>query len=95
MYDPHSHTASPKAARYATWALALLVVGWLLAISSGLCGGLFIVSGLSDNTGYGSALAMAGLLVGGIPCAVGVAMILAARRWGRRKPTQASPDVFS
>jgi hypothetical protein len=38
---------------------------------------------------------MAGLMLGGIPCLIGVGMILAARKWGKRKPPPTSPDVFT
>jgi hypothetical protein len=71
-----------------------MVLGWLLAISTGLCGSAFIISGIADNSGYSSAVIMAGLILGGVPCLVGVGMILAARKWGRRKPA-ANPDVFT
>ena len=87
-------TPAPKPGKYAVWAILVMVLGWLLAISTGLCGGAFIVSGIVDSSGYGSAVVMAGLIMGGVPCLVGVGMILAARKWGRRKPVP-NPDVFT
>ncbi|MDQ7249506.1 hypothetical protein [Dongia sedimenti] len=96
MVDPKSHTASPTGSKYAVWAILLMVFGWLLAITTGLCGGTFVISGLTDHSGYGEAVVMAGLIMGGIPCLVGVGLILAARKWGRRRaPSPTNPDVFA
>lgn len=82
------------ASKYALWAILVMVLGWLLAITTGFCAGAMVISGLGDNQGYGSAIIMGGLILGGIPCLIGVGMILAARKWGRRKPPAANPDVF-
>ena len=86
---------TPTPGKYAVWAIVVIVLGWLLAIATGLCGGAFIVSGIVDNSPYSSAVIMAGLILGGIPCLVGIGMVLAARKWGRRKPAAANPDVFT
>jgi len=85
------------ARRYATWAIVVMALGWLLAVSTGLCTGVFVVAGLSDRSGgelSGPGLAGLALMLGGIPCLVGVAMILAGRKWGRRKTPAPSPKVF-
>ena len=97
MYDPKSHATSPAASRYAAWAIVVMVLGWLIALSTGLCTGAFVVAGLSDNSGgefSGGGLAITALILGGPPCLVGIGMILAARKWGMRKPPHANPDVF-
>ena len=95
MVAPGPDTAAPTASRYAVWAIVVMVLGWLLAITTGLCGGAFVISGIADNSSYSSAVIMSGLMLGGIPCLVGVGMILAARKWGRRKPAPPNPDVFT
>jgi hypothetical protein len=79
--------------KYAIWAIVIMVVGWLLAITTGLCGGFYVIIGISDGSAYSTAVVMAGLILGGVPCLVGVGMILAARKWGRRK-AEPDPDVF-
>ncbi len=94
MHDPKPTAAPPPPGTYAVWAIVILVLGWLIAIGTGLCGGAFIISGIVDNSPYGGAAVMGGLILGGVPCLVGVGMILAARKWGRRKPPAANPDVF-
>ena len=92
MPDPKP---TPRTGKYAAWAIVIMVLGWLIAITTGLCGGVFIVSGIADASAYSTAVIMAGLILGGVPCAVGVGMILAARKWGRRKPSVGNPDVFT
>jgi hypothetical protein len=87
--------AAPRPGTYAVWAIVVMVLGWLVAIATGLCGGAFIISGIADNSAYSSAVVMGGLILGGVPCLVGIGMILAARKWGRRKPTAPNPDVFT
>jgi hypothetical protein len=94
MHDPKP-TPAVVGSSYAVWAIVVLVLGWLIAIATGLCGGAFIISGVVDNSPYSSAVIMAGLIMGGVPCLVGIGMILAARKWGRRKPTPPNPDVFA
>jgi len=88
------NSPAPPPGGYAVWAIVVMVLGWLIAIGTGLCGGAFVISGIADNSAYSSAVIMAGLILGGVPCLVGVGMILAARKWGRRKPP-ANPDVFT
>ena len=95
MYDPKSHAASPTASKYAAWAIVVIILGWLLAIGTGLCGGAFVISGMSESSNYGEAMIMSGLILGGIPCLIGIGMILAARKWGRRKTPPSDPNVFS
>jgi hypothetical protein len=95
MSDPAHPTPPPSRSRYALWAILLMVLGWLIAITTGLCGGAFIISGMSESSSIGEAIIMSGLILGGIPCLGGVGMILAARKWGRRKPTAADPNVFT
>ena len=91
MHDPKP--APPPG--YAVWAIVVMVLGWLIAIGTGLCGGVFVISGIADNSPYSSAVIMAGLIMGGVPCLIGIGMILAARKWGRRKAAELKPDVFT
>jgi hypothetical protein len=98
MYDPKSNAASPTASKYAVWAIILMVIGWLIALSTGLCTGAFVIAGLTDSGGgelSGSGLAGLALMLGGIPCLFGVALILIARKWGKRKEPLPKPDVFT
>jgi hypothetical protein len=95
MHDPKSPATAPTKPPYAVWAIAVMVLGWLVAITTGLCGGMFVISGIADNSAYSEAVVMSGLILGGIPCLVGVGMILAARKWGRRKSPTGNPDVFT
>jgi hypothetical protein len=92
MHDPNP---TPKPGSYAVWAIVVMVLGWLIAIGTGLCGGIFVISGLTERSGYGSAIVMAGLIMGGVPCLVGIGMILAARKWGKRKTALSDPNVFT
>ena len=98
MYDPKSHAASPTASQYAAWAIVLMVIGWLIAITTGLCTGFFVIAGLSDGSSggefSGSGLAGLALFIGGIPCLFGIGLILAGRTWGKRKDPLPKPDVF-
>jgi hypothetical protein len=94
MIDPKPATA-PAKPPYAVWAIVVMVLGWLVAITTGLCGGMFVISGIADNSAYSEAVVMSGLILGGIPCLAGVGMILAARKWGRRKTPPADPNVFT
>jgi heme/copper-type cytochrome/quinol oxidase subunit 1 len=98
MSDPKSFAASPRTSKYAVWAIIVMVIGWLIALTTGLCTGVLVIAGLSDSGGgefSGSDLAIMGLIIGGIPCLVGIGMILAARKWGRRKASPADPNVFT
>ena len=95
MHDPKPAHAAPIASKYAVWAILVMVLGWLLAITTGLCGGFFVISGMAESSAYREAVIMSGLILGGIPCMVGVGMILAARKWGRRKAPTTNPDVFT
>ncbi|GAB2178188.1 hypothetical protein [Dongia sp. agr-C8] len=93
MHEPNPASTPPGT--YAVWAIVVMVLGWLIAIATGLCGGAFVISGIADNSGYSSAVIMAGLILGGVPCLIGIGMILAARKWGRRSPPAPKPDVFT
>ena len=99
MYDPKSHAASSTASKYAIWAIIVMAIGWLIAITTGLCTGFFVFAGLTDSSGGefgGSGLIGMALMLGGIPCLFGVGLILVARTWGRRKtPPPADPNVFT
>ena len=96
MYDPKSHAISPTASKYAAWAIVVMILGGLLAVSTGLCTGAVVISGLTSSGGElsGPGLAVLGLIIGGIPCLIGIGMFLAARKWGKRKPPPAKPEVF-
>jgi hypothetical protein len=99
MYDPKSHAASPSASKYAVWAIILMVIGWLIAISTGLCTGAFVIAGLADGSSggelSGNDLVILALMLGGIPCLFGVALTLIARKWGKRKIPPSDPNVFT
>jgi len=99
MYDPKSHAASPTASKYAAWAIVLMVIGWLIAITTGLCTGAFVIAGLADGSSGGELsgydLVGMALILGGIPCLFGVALILIARKWGKRKQPPSDPNVFT
>jgi hypothetical protein len=94
MSNPPPRPASTPRT-YAVWAIVVMALGWLVAIATGLCGGIFVISGIAEGSGYGSAVIRAGLFLGGFPCLVGIGMVLAARKWGRRKAPTANPDVFT
>jgi hypothetical protein len=94
MYDPKSHAASPRASRYAVWAIALFVIGGLIAVVSGLCTGGMLLAGISDGSSEGQSIMMAGLMIGGVPFLFGLALIFVARKWGRKLPPPPNPDVF-
>jgi hypothetical protein len=97
MYDPKSHPTSPTASKYAAWAVVVMVLSGFLAVTTGLCAGAFVIAGLSDNSGgelSGPGLAGLGLMLGGIPCLIGISIFLAARKWGKRKPEPTKSEVF-
>lgn len=94
MHDPKPPAVTPTGSKYAVWAILVMVLGWLVAITTGLCGGMFVISGIADNSAYSEAVVMSGLILGGIPCLAGVGMILAARKWGKRKTPTTDPEVF-
>jgi hypothetical protein len=94
MHDPKPPFTSPSAGRYAGWAIALFVIGGLIAAVSGLCTGAMVLSGISDSSAEGQAILMGGLIIGGIPFLVGLALIFVARKWGRKKSPPPNPDIF-
>lgn len=80
--DPPKDTA--KAARWTAGAVALFVIGLLILIPSGLCTGLIGILSLLDNaTDFGEFLVIV-LPVGGIPMAIGAALVYAGLKLRRR-----------
>lgn len=79
------HTPSPTQ-RFV--GALLMAVGGLMAALCGGCGALFVIGGLlslfSRNAQDGPMLAGMGLVVGGIPAAMGVGLFIAGR--ALRKP---------
>ncbi|HEY4162945.1 MAG TPA: hypothetical protein VGM59_07755, partial [Dongiaceae bacterium] len=72
----------------------LFVIGGLIAAVSGLCTGAMVLSEISDGSAEGQAVLIGGLIVGGIPFLVGLALIFVARKWGKKKPPPPNPDIF-
>jgi hypothetical protein len=77
--------ASPVPARKPHWtgiAITLLVIGLLIAIPSGLCTGVFgvmaIYSMVTSSSSEGLSILMESLMVGGVPLAFGVVLVLVA-----------------
>jgi hypothetical protein len=49
-----------------------------------------------SSGGYASGIFVAALIFGGVPFLIGVALIVAMRKWGKRKPpAPPSPNIFS
>jgi len=70
--------------RFGLWPLALVLIGLLILIPSGLCTAVFGVAAVSDRTGMLSNLLMV-LLVGGPVIAIGAVMIYAGVKLFREK----------
>lgn len=87
--------ATPPATR-AFFGNALIAIGWLIVALAGLCTSAVVVLGLSTQLrssrpaiGDLLALSLLPLGIGGIPIAIGAAMIAAGRR-AKRKGVAAS-----
>jgi len=91
MYDPN--TAPPPPPGRTHWgagAIALLVIGLLILIPSGLCTGILgigaIVTSFINPNAAGGALASLPMIlfVGGIPAAIGGFLVFAGFRMRKR-----------
>jgi hypothetical protein len=94
MHDPQPPAAPPAAGRYAAWAIVVFVIFGLIAGVSGLCTGAMVLAGVSDGSAENQAIMMAGLMLGGIPFLVSLALIFVARKWGRKKSPPRAPGIF-
>jgi hypothetical protein len=74
----------------------LMGVGGLIAVLCGGCGSLFVIGGIlslfSSNAQDGPMLAGMGLVVGGVPAAIGVGLFLAGRAMRRPDPANFKVD---
>ena len=70
--------------RWTAGSVALLVIGLLILVPSGLCTGGIGVSSLFDNaTDFGEFLVLV-LPIAGVPIAIGAALVYAALKLRRR-----------
>jgi hypothetical protein len=88
MYDPNTAPPPPPAAvpgqrrQWGALSVTLLVIGLLILIPSGLCTGIFGVGALYDmftsSSNEGFSILLEALMLGGIPLAIGAALVYAA-----------------
>lgn len=72
---------SPK--RWGCLAITLLVIGLLIVVPSGLCTGIFGIGAIYDmmtssSPSEGMSVLVEALMIGGIPLAIGAALVYAA-----------------
>lgn len=74
--------APPPRKRWGGLAITLLVIGLLIVVPSGLCTGIFGVGALYDtmtsSSAEGFSILVEALMIGGIPLAIGAALVYAA-----------------
>jgi len=82
MYDPN--TAPPRRPGRPHWgagAVALVVIGLLILVPSGLCTGIFGVGAIYDmvtsSSSEGFSILLEALMFGGIPIAIGGLLVFA------------------
>jgi hypothetical protein len=84
MSDPNAALAAPRKPHWSALAVVLLVIGLLILIPSGLCTGIFGFGALLDmftsSSSEGFSILLEALLLGGIPVAIGGALVYAAFR---------------
>jgi hypothetical protein len=72
----------PPRKRWGGLAITLLVIGLLIVVPSGLCTGIFGVGALYDmmtsSSAEGFSILVEALMIGGIPLAIGAALVYAA-----------------
>jgi hypothetical protein len=72
----------PRPPRWGALAITLLVIGLLIAVPSGLCTGIFGIGALYDmmtsSSNEGISILVEALMIGGIPLAIGAALVYAA-----------------
>jgi len=87
MSDPQTPPSPQPAPKWTGSAIALVVIGLLILIPSGLCTSVFGLAGLFDSSGYGGydgfMLGMA-LIVGGPFIILGALLIRTGLRERRR-----------
>ena len=73
---------TPPRKRWGGLAITLLVIGLLIVVPSGLCTGIFGVGALYDmmtsSSAEGFSILVEALMIGGIPLAIGAALVYAA-----------------
>lgn len=74
----------PRKPHWSALAITLLVIGLLILIPSGLCTGVFGAGALYDmftsSSSEGASILLEALMIGGIPIAIGAALVYAAFR---------------
>jgi len=65
------------------FAWVVIVVGILLALTTGLCT-VVAFSDLGEHFGYDFSLLMMVIVIGGVPCLLGTLMVYGGRRWLKR-----------
>ena len=91
MYDPNT-APPPKAGRphWTAGAIAVLVIGLLILVPSGLCTGVFGFGALyemmtaSSNNSEATSILAAALVIGGLPIALGAILVFVAFQMRRR-----------
>jgi hypothetical protein len=72
----------PHPPRWGALAITLLVIGLLILVPSGLCTGIFGIGALYDmmtsSSNEGVSILIEALMIGGIPLAIGAALVYAA-----------------
>jgi hypothetical protein len=72
----------PRTPRWGALAITLLVIGLLILVPSGLCTGIFGVGALyamfTSSSNEGISILAEALMIGGIPLAIGAALVYAA-----------------
>ena len=89
MYDPNTAPASPQGRpRWGVGAVALVIIGLLILIPSGLCTGIFGVGALyamiTNSPGEGFSVLLEALMFGGIPIAIGGLLVFAGFQMRKR-----------
>ena len=89
MYDPNTAPPlRPSRPRWTGGAIAVLVIGLLILIPSGLCTGIFGVGAIyrmiTSFSGEGMTLLSEALTIGGIPLALGAGLVFLALQMRKR-----------
>jgi hypothetical protein len=90
MYDPNTAPPSaPGRPHRSAGAVALVVIGLLILIPSGLCTGIFGIGAIYDmvtsSSSEGFSILLEALMFGGIPLVIGGLLVFAGfkmRKWG-------------
>ncbi len=82
MYDPNTAPPSPPGKpHWSAGAVALVVIGLLILIPSGLCTGIFGVGAIYDmvtsSSSEGFSILLEALMFGGIPLVIGGLLVFA------------------